>query len=104
MLATSRISVIVPAYNEEYRIEECLVSIVESSIPRASIELIVVDNASTDSTATVAAQYADLVVRHEKRDPYEARNVGAYHASSQILFFIILRIKGNSAALFNRFS
>ena len=84
----SKISVIVPAYNEESRIEKCLTSIIMSTIPRSLIELIVVDNNSTDSTAKIAKYYADKVIYHEKKDAYHARNEGAKHSSSNWLFFV----------------
>lgn len=50
--AAPLVSVIVPARNEEAHVERCLRSILGSSYP--SFEVIVVDDASTDSTAAIA--------------------------------------------------
>lgn len=50
------ISVIIPAYNEEKKIGECLDSLVNQSIAQ-KFEVIVVDNNSKDKTAEIARRY-----------------------------------------------
>jgi len=55
------ISVIITTKNEEDNIENCLRSIIEQSYPRDLIEIIVVDNYSTDRTIEIAHKYADIV-------------------------------------------
>lgn len=84
----NKISIIIPAYNEKERIKFCLESIVKSNFPRNFIELIVVDNNSTDKTAHVAEQYTDIIVQHKIQDPYSARNAGVKYSSSNLLIFI----------------
>ena len=44
------ISIIIPAYNEEKNIGECLRSVVESHYPSKLLEILVVDDSSTDNT------------------------------------------------------
>jgi glycosyltransferase involved in cell wall biosynthesis len=82
------VSVVVPAFNEERRLVRCLASILASSIPRAQIEVIVVNNNSTDNTAAVARQYADIVLDHAISGAYQSRNAGAARASSDLLAFV----------------
>ncbi len=82
------LSVIVPAFNEERQIRDCLSSIVASSLCRTAIELIVVNNNSTDETAAIARQYADKVIDCSVQGAYEARNVGAATASADVLAFV----------------
>lgn len=54
------VSVIIPTKNSEKTIETCLKSVREQTYP--IIEVIVVDNYSTDRTREIAGRYADLVL------------------------------------------
>lgn len=54
----ARISVIIPARNEEQNIKACLNSIVAQSYPKKLFEVLVVDDFSTDATAVIVQQYA----------------------------------------------
>jgi glycosyltransferase involved in cell wall biosynthesis len=83
----SALSVIVPARNAEPTLGRVL-SVWERP-GRRGYELIVVDDASTDGTADVAAQYADLVLElAEHRGPAAARNAGARASRGDILLFV----------------
>lgn len=57
--ARTRVSIVVPTKNVERTLDRCLRSIRESDHP--DIELIVVDNYSTDRTVSIAEKYADIV-------------------------------------------
>ena len=89
---TSAFTVIIPAYNEETYLPETLNHLLaaadlyskETSRP---IEMILVDNASTDRTAAIAAESGLKVIREERRQIARARNAGAAHASGEILLF-----------------
>jgi glycosyltransferase involved in cell wall biosynthesis len=82
-----KISVIVPAYNEEKYIETTLKSI-KSQKTGLDYEIIVSDCKSTDKTMVIAKKYADKIVASEKRSIAAARNTGAKHAQGKILVFI----------------
>jgi glycosyltransferase involved in cell wall biosynthesis len=78
------VSVIIPAYNEEACLPACLNALAGQS--QAPLEVIVVDNASSDETAAVAARYPFVtVVREEKRGRVHARNAGFRVAKGNIL-------------------
>lgn len=79
-----RISLVIPAYNEEANLADCLEAALAQTAP--FYEIIVVDNASTDATAQVAARYADVrVVRETRRGIAYARNAGFNAARGDII-------------------
>ncbi len=82
-----KISVIVPAYNEEKYIEKTLRSI-KNQRTNLAYEIIVSDCKSNDKTVEIAKQYADKVVTAEKRSIASARNAGAKQAKGEILVFV----------------
>ena len=70
-----RVSVVVTTKNEAQNIGACLASIAAQDVPRDAIEIIVVDNGSTDDTKAIAARYAD-VVRDKGPERSAQRNHG----------------------------
>lgn len=90
MTPTPALSVIVPAHNAAKLLPDTLAALAASTLPRARWELIVVDDASTDDTAAIAASFADLVVNlpAPARGPGGARNAGAARARGRWLVFI----------------
>ncbi len=78
------ISVVVPAYNEGRYIEACLKSIRAQSM---DVELVVVDNASEDETASIAEEYADRVVYEPRRGVACAREAGWRRARGEVIAF-----------------
>ena len=92
MNTVPRLSLIIPAYNEQDYLPALLNSV---EVARAgfkglddSIEIIVADNCSTDRTAEVALSYGCRVVRVEKRVIAAVRNAGAAAAKGDILMFV----------------
>ncbi len=79
-------SVIIPAFNEQRLIADALKSIRRQSIK--SVEIIVVANGCTDSTADVAAELADLVMTTDVQGISNAKNSGAHAARGRILVFM----------------
>jgi chlorobactene glucosyltransferase len=51
-----RLSVIIPARNEQSNIEKCLRGLLQQSYPAQALEIIVVDDHSTDETATIVRE------------------------------------------------
>lgn len=81
------ISVVIPVYNSQETLRSCLHHLRQSTVP--NFECIVVDDGSTDQSAEVARQYGATVYATERRSgPAYARNLGASHATGDILFFI----------------
>lgn len=79
-----KISVIIPAYNEEACLPACLKALAAQSV--APFEVIVVDNASSDKTALVAKRHPFVTLISEKtRGRVYARNAGFSAARGDIL-------------------
>ncbi|MHB8520808.1 MAG: glycosyltransferase [Limisphaerales bacterium] len=83
------ISFIVPAHNEEVWVGRCI-SAIRSAMESIGEphEIIVADDSSTDSTASVAEQHGARVIRVEYRQISATRNAGARQARGDILFFV----------------
>jgi GT2 family glycosyltransferase len=84
------ISIIVPAYQGAEVLPRSLSALAESDLPRDRWELIVVDDGSTDQTATLAAEYADIVLRipGKPHGPAYARNRGVEVSRGDLLIFV----------------
>lgn len=94
-----KISVIIPTYNEEKSIGDCLDSLGKQSYK--DIEVIVVDDGSVDKTLEVLSKLKDKqslplrgkseklkVFEQKHKGPGEARNLGVRHAKGKILVFV----------------
>jgi len=83
-----RVSVIIPTYNRSKLLRVALESALAQTYP--NIEVIVVDDGSTDDTAEVMAQYAGRVtyIKQANQDAAAARNTGIRAASGEYLTFL----------------
>jgi cellulose synthase/poly-beta-1,6-N-acetylglucosamine synthase-like glycosyltransferase len=72
------ISVIVPVYNSQRTVAETIRSLRDLDYPRDALELIFVNNGSTDNTATILARHSHeiRIVNEPKRGRSAARNAG----------------------------
>ena len=83
-----------PVYNVEPYLRECLDSVLAQSIGLDRLELIAVDDGSTDGCAEILDVYADrhpqMQVFHEPNSggPGRPRNVGLDHAAGTYVFFL----------------
>jgi glycosyltransferase involved in cell wall biosynthesis len=79
------ISVIIPTFNEEENIAQCLVSLSHQTVPRKDYEIIVVDGGSKDATCEIAKKYADKVFTQTSKKVGGARNDGVAASSGEIV-------------------
>jgi glycosyltransferase involved in cell wall biosynthesis len=84
------ISVIVPVYNTEYWINECIMSIQNQTMD--NIEIILVDDGSTDLSGAICDAYAEVdnrikVIHQENKGVSSARNTGIKAAKGRYLMF-----------------
>ena len=85
------ISVIVPIYNVEQYLEQCLDSIISQTY--SQLEIILVDDGSTDSSGQICDKYARkderIVVIHKTNGGLsDARNAGISVATGEYISFI----------------
>ncbi len=83
---TIEVSVIVPSYNEEQNIRECLRTLTDQST--RDDEIIVVDDGSTDRTRTIVREFNVRLLEQSHRGPAAARNWGARESRGRILVFV----------------
>lgn len=77
------VSVVIPAFNEEKYLPHALESLKKQTL--YDFELIVVDNNSSDNTATIAKQYNAKVVHEEKQGYVYALNAGLKEAKGEVV-------------------
>ena len=87
-----RLSVVIPAYNEEKLIGDTLACVVDglrgAGLDVDEYEIVVADNASSDATASLATAAGARVVIEPQRHIARARNAGARVARGEWLLFV----------------
>ena len=86
-----RLTIVVPVYNVESTLERCLDSIVSQKVD--DMQVVMVDDGSTDSSAAIAARYvtrhpAMTLVRQANGGLSAARNTGIAHATGDYVTFV----------------
>lgn len=85
---TPSVSIVIPAYNEGGNIEKCLDSLLRLDYPKDKLEIIVVDDGSTDDTSMKAKKYEKSgvkVVRQKNAGKGAALNTGINEASGELV-------------------
>ncbi len=83
------VSVIIPVYNVEEYVEECIQSVLNQTYK--NIEVILVDDGSTDGSGEIFNTYSDerlTVIHQENEGLAEAWNVGIATANGEYIYFI----------------
>ena len=83
LIASELVSVIVPTRNSAQHLQACLESIVAQTYK--AIELIIVDNYSTDETEAIARQFTTNVFRYGPERSAQV-NMGARVATGQVIY------------------
>lgn len=92
LLELQKISVIIPTYNVEKYIRQCLDSVVNQTY--GNLEIIIIDDCSKDSTPQIIKEYAEkdsrirTVFHTENAGPGRTRNEGVYLASGEYIAFV----------------
>ncbi|MFC1945253.1 glycosyltransferase [Chloroflexota bacterium] len=79
------VSVVIPAYNAAATISDAIEAVMAQDYPDNRLEVIVVDDGSTDQTREIVRQYPVRLVHFDRNmGPSAARNAGAGQASGEI--------------------
>ena len=88
-----RVSVIIPAYNCQEKISNCIASALSQTLPQNQFEIIVINDGSTDHTLSICNSIGDehnnvFVINQENKGVSNARNAGMTHANGKYIAFL----------------
>lgn len=86
-------SIIVPVYNAEKYMNQCIDSLVNQEVKSCEYEIILVNDGSTDSSLSIMREYEKkcervTVVDQSNQGVATARNLGIEHARGNYIFFV----------------
>ncbi len=87
----AKVSVIIPVYNTEKYLKECLDSVINQTFN--DIEIICINDGSTDGSLNILTEYATIdsriiVITQENKGVSEARNNGMEKAGGEYIMFL----------------
>ncbi len=82
------VSVIIPSYNEEQNIKNCIESVLNCEYPSGGFEIILVDNGSTDNTVDIAKKFQVNIFICPGKAIGALRNFGVKEAKGNYLAFL----------------
>lgn len=86
-------SIIIPVYNNEKYIKECIRSVLEQDYNVSKIQLILIDDGSTDNSFLICKEYAKLysnilLIHQKNKGVSAARNLGIKKALGKYILFL----------------
>jgi glycosyltransferase involved in cell wall biosynthesis len=88
-----KLSIVIPLYNVENYINQCLNSILKQNIPAKDYEVLLIDDGSTDKSYSIAKKFtfnhSNLSIYHQKNQGVSiARNNGLQYAKGKYIYFV----------------
>src|ERR1700751_4394876 len=89
-MGTPAVTVLIDTYNHESYIEEAILSVLGQDFPRAEMEILVLDDGSTDRTPEIVRKFAPEVRLIQKPTGGQASafNAGIHEATGEIVAFL----------------
>ena len=89
-MARPSLSVLIDTYNHEAYIEECISSVLEQDFPASDMEIVVVDDGSTDRTPEIVRKFSSRVRLLSKKNGGQASafNAGIPELRGQVISFL----------------
>ena len=86
-----KVSIVIPVYNVEKYLEECIESAIKQSLN--DIEIICINDGSTDSSLEILKKYEKkysniIVISQENKGLSASRNVGIRKAKGKYIYFL----------------
>ncbi len=85
MSALPSTSIVVPVFNGAATVADMLAAVVGQAETPDKIEIIVVDNGSTDTTRDIVRRFGVILLEEHTRGPSAARNRGLRHATGDVI-------------------
>jgi glycosyltransferase involved in cell wall biosynthesis len=85
-----KVTVLIDTYNHERFVERAITSVIEQDFPPDAMEILVVDDGSTDATPAIVKRFAPRVtyIRKENGGQASAFNLGLPRARGEIIAFL----------------
>ena len=89
-----KVSIIVPIYNVEKQLEQCIGSLIKQKSDKIKMQIILVNDGSTDNSGNIAKEYATkypneiLYLEKENGGLSDARNFGVKYADGDYISFV----------------
>ena len=92
-----KVSMVIPVYNAEDYIEECVGSLIVQTIDQSDMEIILIDDGSTDTSSDICKDFSikfDNVqyIQQSNKGVSAARNNGILHANGKYICLWMLMI------------
>lgn len=84
-----KVSIIIPVYNSEKYIKECICSVLNQS--HKNLEITIINDGSTDKSFEIVQTFQDSRIKllsQKNRGAASARNLGLHHASGELIQFL----------------
>jgi len=82
------ITIVIPTYNEENRLEKCLTSICKQDADGFKVKIIIVDDNSSDKTIYIARKYGATIIKSGHRDIEISKYIGLLHTKTELVCFL----------------
>lgn len=82
------ISAVITTYNEENKIRSCLKALTLQHYPKEKLEIILVDDDSTDATVEIARKFGVKILKSGKRILDISKAIGISHARNRLVLFL----------------
>ena len=83
-----KVSLILPTFNNQRTIRQCLEGIFRQDYPKKYFEVLVIDGGSTDSTLEICKKYPLKILKNKWRVEEKGRVIGINSAKNEIVGFI----------------